>query len=115
MWISRGAAVASSVCSTWARNSATVGSGESKASTTTAATRCPSRSSGTPNTAESTTSGWVINAASTGCGSTVSPPVLIASSARPSTCSTPESSTAPMSSVRNQPDSANGSGSAGLR
>ena len=54
-------------------------------------------------------------AASTSCGNTVSPPVLIASSTRPRTVSTPESSTAPTSSVRNQPGSTNGSGSTGLR
>ena len=46
---------------------------------------------------------------------TVSPPVLMASSARPSTVSRPDASNAPMSSVRNHPGSANGSCSGGLR
>ena len=112
---SRGAAVASSVRATCARSASSVGAAQPSRTTIAATTRWPSRSSARPNTAQSPTAGWVHSAASTGCGSTVNPPVLIASSARPSTVSTPASSTAPRSSVRNQPGSANGSGSTGLR
>ena len=54
-------------------------------------------------------------AASTGAGNTVRPPVLIASSARPSTVRWFDSSSAPTSSVWNQPGSPNGSGLGGLR
>ena len=114
MCSSRGAAVASSVRVTAARSESSVGGVHPSATTTAATTRCPSRSSATPNTAQSVTAGCVHSAASTGWGSTVNPPVLIASSARPSTVSTPES-TAPRSSVWNQPGSANGSGATGLR
>ena len=98
-------------CPTWVRNSASVGAAQPGASTSAATTRWPSRSSGTPKTAQSATPGCDANAASTNCGNTVSPPVLIASSARPSTRQHPR--THPRRQrhrSRNQPGSANGSG-----
>ena len=100
---------------TWARNSVSVGGGGPGATTTRRppagpAVRRPRR---TPRSRPPR--GGSPTPLSTSCGNTVSPPVLIASSTRPRTRSTPESSTAPMSSVRNQPGSANGSGSTGLR
>ena len=55
MCTSLGAAVGSSRAPTWVRNSACVGGADASAATTAATTRWPSRSSGTPNTAQSAT------------------------------------------------------------
>lgn len=50
---------------------------------TTAATRSPQVSSGTPTTTQSVTPGWESRAFSTSCGCTFSPPVLITPEPRP--------------------------------
>ncbi len=64
---------------------------------TTAATRSPHRSSGTPTTTTSNTSGWLFNAFSTSSGKTFSPPVLMLTDPRPSKVIVPSASTIAMS------------------
>ena len=59
---------------------------------TSAATRWPSRSSGTPTTSASKTSGWDLSASSTSSGKTFSPPVLTHMFPRPSKVIVPSSS-----------------------
>ena len=62
------------------------------AASTTAATRWPSRSSGTPMTRASNTSGWDFSAPSTSSGKTFSPPVLTQVLPRPSRVIVPSAS-----------------------
>ena len=60
---------------------------------TTAATRWPQRSSGTPTTTASYTAGCDLTAASTSSGKIFSPPELIDSEPRPSSVIVPSAST----------------------
>ena len=62
-------------------------------SCTSAATRWPSSSSGTPMTSASNTSGWDFSAPSTSSGKTFSPPVFTQVLPRPSSVTVPSSST----------------------
>src|SRR5262249_48527399 len=68
--------------------------------TTTATTRCPSRSSGSPTTATSITFGWRATASSTSSGCTFSPPEMIMSSTRPTSQRAPSSSSRPTSPLK---------------
>jgi hypothetical protein len=79
----------------WEASSSTVGAAPTAdgRSCTTAATRCPHRSSGTPTTTASNTAGCPFSAASTSSGWTFSPPVLIDTDPRPNTVIVPSSST----------------------
>ena len=62
-------------------------------SATTAATRWPNRSSGTPTTRASNTAGWPLSTPSTSSGKTFSPPVLMLDDPRPSTSIDPSAAT----------------------
>ena len=66
---------------------------------TTAATRWPQRSSGTPTTSTSYTAGWSLRTDSTSSGCTFSPPVLMHTDPRPSSTIVPSASTVAMSPV----------------
>ena len=66
-------------------------------SDTTPTTRCPKRSSGTPNTRASSTAGWTLSASSTSSGNTFSPPVLMQFEPRPNSTSVPSAAIVAMS------------------
>src|SRR5439155_268591 len=71
--------------------------------TTNATTRAPHRSSGSPTTATSRTPGCRASTSSISTGWTFSPPLMIMSSTRPATYSSPSASSQPMSPVKYQP------------